>query len=163
MNDVHPLFDDDSYDDWGDLVRASLARPFVSGNDTSEAAARQANGSATKHQMLRILRAVRLAGPGGLTREQIACRTGIQDKQVDARTVRLGVNGLVMKTKDTRAGRSGRQQEVLCHYRHVDGREVQVWDSPLRRIRRQVNYALWMLQHDNPKGAERELIAAKGE
>jgi len=40
---------------------------------------------------------------------------------------------------------------------------VQVWDSPLRRIRRQVNYALWMLQHDNPKGAERELIAAKGE
>ena len=153
----------DEYDDFGDLVRVSLARPFAAGSDTSEAAAQRANSSATKNQMLVIIRAVRLAGPAGLTREEIAVRTGIQDKQVDARTVRLGAAGLVMKTTSTRTGRSGRQQEVLVHYRHVGDREVQAWDSPLRRIRRQVNYALWMLQHDNPKGAERELIAAKGE
>jgi hypothetical protein len=128
MRDVHLLVD-------GGLLRA----PYSGDSDTSRQAAESIPGDVIQSQCLAVLRSLRRAGHRGATREELADATGLEKQRIEARAVPMGEAGLCWKLTDVRRkGRAGRDLEVLIHDDFRDGRDVDPWDSPMKRLRRKM-------------------------
>ena len=84
-------------------------------NPTSKYAAASMDPTVTNEQYLAVMVALRHA-PEGLTRYEVELATKIRDKIVDARLMKLGAEGLVLKRSDKRRpGRAGKPVEIIAH------------------------------------------------